>query len=321
MFDEPERRPKSGVGWRVMLSWDDFEFARHFRMSRTAFDNLLLLLWPDCGRDVIYNETKQKKLLMFLWYMSNQNSFREIGDKFDSAESHDSILSVLDRISSIANKFIKWPNLQERTRSAVHFRNRSHIENVIGAIDGCHIRIQKPSGPHSDSYLNRHRYHSLLLQGVCDHVGRFIDVFIGMPGCVHDARMLRRSSLFLDLENHMDGFRLLGDSAYIAGDFQHFISTPIRDNGRLTPLDRQNNSLLSSGRVIIENAFGRLKCKFRRLRDLQNTRMDVCVLLAGCVLHNFCINQDMDETCPEHGTTCPRDVDDNDIDDADICIP
>ena len=63
------------------------------------------------------------------------------------------------------------------------------IRNIIGAIDGCHIKISRPKC-HGDS----EGYFSILLQEICDENAKFIDVFVGPPGRVHDARMLRQRS-------------------------------------------------------------------------------------------------------------------------------
>jgi len=57
------------------------------------------------------------------------------------------------------------------------------------------------------------------LQGICDHEAHFIDVFIEIPGRMHDASAFRQSELFAQL-NNVDNpllpsnMHLLGDSAY-----------------------------------------------------------------------------------------------------------
>ena len=84
----------------------------------------------------------------------------------------------------------------------------------------------------------------------------------------------------------------------------------MRDNGYLTEIQRRNNVDISHGRVVIENAFGRLKCRFRRLRDLQNYRLDIIVklIIAACTLHIFCMGPIVCELYP-YG--CPRANDNN----------
>lgn len=65
----------------------------------------------------------------------------------------------------------------------------------IGAVDGTHIQIDKPTQDH-DSYVNRKQYFSIHVQGVVDHKLKFLDVFVGYPGSVHDARVFRESGLY-----------------------------------------------------------------------------------------------------------------------------
>lgn len=89
-----------------------------------------------------------------------------------------------------------------------------------------------------------------------------------------------------------DNYLLLGDSAYPC--LKELI-VPYRDNGHLTRAQRSFNQKLSSCRVIIENAFGCVKQRFRqlyhfKLRDI--VRM-VRVIHACCVLHNIANMEDL----------------------------
>lgn len=79
-----------------------------------------------------------------------------------------------------------------------------YITIFVGAIDGSHIRIDKPTED-ADSYINRKQYFSLHIQGTVDHKLKFIDVFIGYPGSVHDARVLKNSSIYNDLHQLCEG--------------------------------------------------------------------------------------------------------------------
>ncbi|KAJ8371752.1 hypothetical protein AAFF_G00302590 [Aldrovandia affinis] len=178
-----------------------------------------------------------------------------------------------------------------------------------GAIDGCHIKLQRPPVRGGD-YLNRKGYYSVVLQGIVDERGRFRDIYVGAPGRVHDSRILRKSTFFEKWGEKMGRYMLLGDSAYISRDHT-FIVTPKRDNGALTLQDQQRNTNICRGRVVVEQAFGRVKCKWRRMRDLQNTRLDVVVMLimSACMLHNLCTGPA--DMCQEHPAGCPRHEDEN----------
>ena len=100
--------------------------------------------------------------------MSNNNTFRELSDKLNVAQSwcHAIVLKCLEYTSSFSDRCIKWPGRCEMEAIATVFERRSRIPNVIGAIDGCHILIKRPAS-HSVDYLNRKDCHSVLLQGIC----------------------------------------------------------------------------------------------------------------------------------------------------------
>lgn len=77
---------------------------------------------------------------------------------------------------------------------------------------------------------------------------------------------------------------------------------PYRDNGHLTQAQRNFNYKLSSCRIIIENAFGILKQRFRQLYHckLRNIVRMVQVIHACCVLHNLASIDDMELFEPPH---------------------
>nr|CAI5827076.1 unnamed protein product [Callosobruchus analis] len=171
------------------------------------------------------------------------------------------------------------------------------INDIIGAIDGCKINIKK-SAVDGYVYCNRKSEYSTSLQGVCDYKKKFIDSFCGEAGSIHDSRLLKRLS-----EESMNGFIgsdfLLGDSAYL----------PFRDNGRLTKNQKTFNYKHSSSRVVIEDAFGLLIGRFRRLKSFENSNVLLITkyVVAPVVLHDICIHfHDFSEDL-EGGARCVND--------------
>ena len=68
---------------------------------------------------------------------------------------------------------------QERLREIVQeFETLWGFPQVAGAIDGTHIPILKSTECPSD-YYNRKGFYSIVIQGVVDSKGCFIDVNIG----------------------------------------------------------------------------------------------------------------------------------------------
>ncbi|KAF7706407.1 protein ALP1-like isoform X1 [Silurus meridionalis] len=303
---------KTGAKWEVMLNLDDDTFYRPFKVTKRQFDFLLMVLQQQgLKRQKARGQPTvpvRIKVLMFLSYMGNQNGFRDISDKFDVSEStaHKSVLEVLAFFSTLGPSFISWPNASRKKTSSAAFHKLCGLDGIIGAIDGCHIKINRPNIRGGD-YMNKQSFYSVRLQGIVDEKERFIDIFVGPPGRVDDARMLRASSFYADWQEKMGEYTLLGDSAYT----DPFIITQKCDNGDLTQDEQLQNSRISLGRTVIDQAFGRMKCKWRRVRDLQNTRLEnvVMIIMAACFLHNMCIGDD--EMCEEHPEGCPRQTDDH----------
>lgn len=80
---------------------------------------------------------------------------------------------------------------------------------------------------------------------------------------------------------------IVGDSAYVLSDWLMKLYT---DNGNLTQKQVNFNEILSMTRAVVENAYGRLKGRFRSIAKRLDLNVEtVCLVIAACcVLHNFC---------------------------------
>ena len=165
-------------------------------------------------------------------------------------------------------------------------------------MDGSHIPIISPHECPAD-YYNRKGWHFIILQGTVNHQGRFIDVYVGWPGRVHDARVFANSSLYQrgqsgnllpDWKEEIAGKEvpivLLGDPSY---PLLPWLMKAYPNNGRLTPEQKRYNYRLSKARVVVEHCYGRLKGRWRCL--LKRLDVDVSdapeLIAACCVLHNI----------------------------------
>ncbi|CAI2190598.1 14330_t:CDS:1, partial [Funneliformis geosporum] len=104
--------------------------------------------------------------------------------------------------------------------------------------------------------------YSIQLQGIVDHKGIFIDYEIGWPSSVHDARVYKNSHFYLNASEIIkDNEFLLGDSAY---PISTFLIKPFTNSQ--VPSQIQFNLIHSLYRVVVENAFAKLKNRFIALK-------------------------------------------------------
>uniref|UniRef100_A0A1X7TF59 DDE Tnp4 domain-containing protein n=1 Tax=Amphimedon queenslandica TaxID=400682 RepID=A0A1X7TF59_AMPQE len=75
------------------------------------------------------------------------------------------------------------------------FEKKWGLPQCAGAIDWCHVPISAPAHNHTD-YYNGKGFYSIVIQAVIDYRYRFIDVYCGWPGSVHDARIFAHSYIY-----------------------------------------------------------------------------------------------------------------------------
>ena len=121
---------------------------------------------------------------------------------------------------------------------AQSFVTKNNFPGIIGAIDGSYIPIIA-SNEYHENFINRKSFHSIVLQVVCVERMIFLDIVVGWPGSVHDAQVLRTSSLYVTAdEKCTPDCQLLGHSAY---PLKTWLLTTYKDFGwqhdsRPTPL-------------------------------------------------------------------------------------
>ena len=209
---------------------------------------------------------------------------------------HDTCGAIVNVFKSQYIQFPTGANLQQVING---FESKCQMIQCAGAIDGCHIPVKPPAQNHTDFY-NRKGWYSIVLQGVVDHNYLFTDVIVGWPGSVLDARVLANSHLYSKAINkeilNSNSIKISGkdifpfllvDSAY---PLSTWLMKPFPHNSLLSDSQKTFNYQLSRARIVVENAFGRLKARWRRL--MKQNDMDVShvpyVVTAYCILHNIC---------------------------------
>ncbi len=282
---------KSQHWWcEILPLYDDIRFKKVLRMEKQHFIKLVQVL----QNDTIFQSEGNKpqapvelQLAIFLRRLGSKDDIVSICSRFGVSEG--TIILYVNRvIKAIRNKkseFIQWP--RNNNRIAVHtgFQAIGGFQNVIGAIDGTHFILNEAPVQDLTAFFTRKKRYAIQYQGIVDFKGIFINYVIGWPGSVHDARVYSNSDFFLNRTEYIEGEDyILGDSAY---PISPFLISPFKNPSNHR--QRQFNFIHSKHRVVVEHAFGRLKARFKALKEVSVKDVKTAIKLADCaiLLHNF----------------------------------
>lgn len=300
-------KQRSSSWWEniVNSTFTRFDWMENFRMSRETF----VYLCNELRSTVEKSDTAMRKAIpveqrvaLTLWLLATNADYRTIGHLFGVSKS--TVCVVTKEVCTaivhvLLPKYIKFPVGEGMKEVVDGFKHKWGFPQCAGAVDGTHIPIVSPEEYPAD-YYNRKGWHSILMQGTVNHLGHFVDVYVGWPGRVHDARVFVNSTLYRKGQNgellptlteSIGGVDvplvILGDPAY---PLLPWLMKAFPDNGRLSSQQKLFNYRLSHARVVVEHAYGRLKGRWRcLLKRLDVHVRDVPELVAACcVLHNMC---------------------------------
>ena len=242
------------------------------------------------------------RVAVFLWRMATGNSCRSIGQQFSISRS--SVARITERVALrfkqvLSARYVRFPyNREDKYLIASRWEEAGGFPGVIGAIDGTHISFHAaPAVPNPTVYFDRKKKYSIMAQAVVDDRGVFIDIDIGWPGSAHDARAFLESSFSRFMNDHIvaahhenpnDRWYVLGDSAYPLSTWLMKPYPQLADDE--TGPQLSFNIAHARQRVAVENAFGRLKQRWRQLFCVDVAEIATAVLFthACMLLHNFC---------------------------------
>ncbi|KAM3611514.1 uncharacterized protein V6R79_019929 [Siganus canaliculatus] len=285
-----------------------------FRLSRPTVAQLIHTLRSPLdhgwGHDL--------ETLVFLFWLASATSYRVVSRAFGIPRStvNDIAHRMADKILTLKNRVIRFPSPDELQQIGTGFQRlagSAAFGRVVGSIDGCHIRIKPPSAD-AQCYFNRKLFHSVQLQAICDHQCQFLDLFVGHPGSVHDARVLKNSPLYVHSLYPPEGYYILGDGGYPCMSEPMAIITPYREPVRNAVAARFNRHH-AKARSIIERAFGIMKTRWRSIffKALEVHHVFAVRIIACCaILHNICLKngdnlEPMEEALePQDGDGLPQ---------------
>ena len=296
------------------LSEKEFKF--HFRISRTAFTQIVQLL-----KDHVAFKRKSStgplpkcpshQLLVLMKYYGCQgnaassvglSSFFGVGAGVIDRCRENALVALL----SLEDRTYYWPDEEERRKIASRIKRDYLFPNCVGLIDGTLLPLSERPILHGENYMSRKRFYAIVMLVVCDDEGRILYYHIGWPGSVHDNRVWRNCKLFKESSNMFSRKEyLLGDSAFTASQV---MIPPFKTNaGSFLPSSRSAfNTLLSKPRVKSEHCIGILKGRFPYLRCIRqklgkasHMARIINYVRGTVILHNFLLGDSEDYTCDD----------------------
>lgn len=185
----------------------------------------------------------------------------------------------------------------EATGMAQRVKSGSTMACCIGAIDCTHHPIPKPSlacmsRGEADSYVNITDGPCIRAQLICNHKKQFYSVRYGATGTTSDATALQRSTFHAERHNLMpEPYWIAADGGYpLTALFQ----TPFNNRADCDAIQLAFNQRFSGIRVVIEQAFGLFKARWRVFTSsfmLENLERYNYAFSTAVVLHNWCIEE------------------------------
>lgn len=300
--------PKSDE-WFTMADelFDEQRWYANFRVSRRTFQYILNSIENEISRKntrLRESISARRRLALTLYFLASTSEYRTISNLFGVSTAFVCICvkEVCHAIVQLLrSSHVFFPKNDEISDIIKLYREKWGFPMCCGAIDGTHIPIVAPKQNPAD-YINRKKYHSIVMQAVVDSSYLFRDFVVGWPGSVHDARVLSNSKLYeLGLQGNLFGENIsekingvtvnpmiLGDAAYpllpwLMKPYQHVPNMPFPH--------KYFNYRLSRARMTVENTFGRWKGRFRRFLKKVDMKVEnvTIAVAASCIIHNLCV--------------------------------
>ena len=308
------RRLPRNNGWfdHVWNTYSDTRLKKTFRVSKATFNFILGRIEHDLQRDTVAEEPIPPafRLAVCLYRLARGDYFYTIAEMTDLGNS--TVCGIVSEVTkAIINNLWSDQVLRHFPRNEEEFREKIlDMEELRqfpcswAAIDGCHIPLKCPTGglQANKEYHNFKNFYSIVLMGMVDARRRFVWASCGFPGNSHDSIIFQSTSLWSkitggqtipDIVKDVEGVKvpplMLGDSAF---PIQSWLMKPYT-SAVLTPLQQYFNYRLSRARMVIEEAYGELKGRWRVLqRKCESAQKEVRDNTLACIaLHNICIER------------------------------
>ncbi|XP_028412204.1 putative nuclease HARBI1 [Dendronephthya gigantea] len=160
--------------------YSDSELRARYRFGRESIYNIVRLveddIRPSANRTFPISATNQ--VLITLRFLATGSFLQVVGDTIagvDKATVSRVVRRVTLLIAAKLDNYVKFPQTQqEKDIIKQGFYDLGGFPCVVGCVDGSHVIIIAPADNEPD-FVNRKGYHSINIQGICDHKGKLLN--------------------------------------------------------------------------------------------------------------------------------------------------
>jgi len=281
----------------ILNSWEGKNFKKEMRMSRETFDALLVLLddhiFDSLCRNPALRRPKAFKLASVIFLLANGCTEKVAAHAAGIAPT--TLASYVDEvlppiIMVLRQKYCGKPSQEEINKSRFGFSYRRGLDCVRYAVDGTQIPWTPDNALNSIEYRNYKGWKSILVLAFVDSNYIFRGANIGWPGRAGDSTVFQSSAFWKRIVADPDGW--LGPGGCVAADSGFGAGPRVLVPGPDDGSDKWGyyNFCHSSTRFFVEEAFGRLKNRFRILLNASKITFKVMIMIieACILLHNWC---------------------------------
>lgn len=276
----------------LSLNFTDFVFKEKFRISKVSVEYILQRIGGYLVHPTRRNKALEplEQLLCALHWMGCGAQYHVGADALGLSKA--TVYRCVKLINELLvehllGEEVRWPTVNALAVPQM-FMRYANFPRVAGVVDGSLVKIDAPH-ENEMAFVDRNGNHSINIMVVSGPNLEFFYASARWPGSVHDARVLRVSSLAQRWE---DGWRpfpkavILGDSGYGLRKWLLTPNMPIE----IPPSEAVNRFLraFKSTRRTVENSLGILKEKFPCLNHMRMQPLPACNVALGCIiLHNL----------------------------------
>ncbi|XP_015380201.1 PREDICTED: uncharacterized protein LOC107173951 isoform X2 [Diuraphis noxia] len=287
---------------------EESNFKTQFFITRGSFQIVCDHLMQEYG-SMAYKRTEfdvEKQLLVTLTYLGTVLSYKDISSKFNIAIStaHKCVNDVTNTLFNLMGELIYWPISQQADIEIEAFDEMpgNRFPGILGVIGMVELKKTCTANPSKHTKDGS----SIAIQCVCNNKYQFYNVFTSylpkssvtsstfLESPLAEMLLNNPDTLFPNINSHIVGqccFPLLPNlMTPYSGDTYDAVSENIYNDAIEVPLN------------IIKIAFGKLLGRFTRLLclDLWGQDKSAILIFAACCLHNLCLGNDDDISCPPY---------------------